>query len=138
VIYFGTGTAGLLTGIEKLGAGVIGLDWRLHLDDAWRTLGWRGAVQGNLDPAALLADWTLVEERAKEVLRRAGQRNGHIFNLGHGIFPETPVENVARLVDFVHEEGVRMARVDATSSDLLQTAGGVTRKVPPSRKRGSE
>jgi uroporphyrinogen decarboxylase len=103
VIYFGTDTAGLLPLIQKTGADVIGMDWRVKLDDAWQTLGWQGAVQGNLDPAALLADWAVVEEKAEQVLQRAGRRPGHIFNLGHGIVPETPVENVKRLVDFVHE-----------------------------------
>lgn len=102
VVYFGTDTAGLLALIQKTGANVIGVDWRINLDDAWRTLGWRGAVQGNLDPAALLSDWGSVEKKAEEVLRRAGGRPGHIFNLGHGIVPQTPVENVRRLVEFVH------------------------------------
>ncbi|MCI0352151.1 MAG: uroporphyrinogen decarboxylase [Acidobacteriales bacterium] len=103
VIYFGTGTSGLLELMRETGATVVGLDWRVQLDEAWRTLGADVAVQGNLDPAVLLADWATVKVKATDVLRRAGGRPGHIFNLGHGIFPETPVENVRRLVDFVHE-----------------------------------
>lgn len=105
VIYFGTDTAGLLPLIPKTGADVIGLDWRVKLDQAWDVLGDKVAVQGNLDPAALLADWTTVEEKSEEVLRRAAGRPGHVFNLGHGIVPQTPVENVKRLVKFVHERG---------------------------------
>ena len=103
VIYFGTDTATLLTSMQETGADVIGLDWRINLDEAWLTLGHRVAVQGNLDPAVLLADWQMVRERSLEVLRRAGGRAGHIFNLGHGILPETPVENVRAIVELVHE-----------------------------------
>jgi uroporphyrinogen decarboxylase len=103
IIYFGTDTATLLESMQEAGADVIGLDWRVDLDDAWRRLQFRGAVQGNLDPAALFADWPAVRERAEQILRRAGGRAGHIFNLGHGILPETPVENVRALAEFVHE-----------------------------------
>lgn len=104
VIYFGTGTSALLELMSHTGAEVIGLDWRVRLDEAWQRLGWKCAVQGNLDPAALLADWETISEKSADILRRAGGRAGHIFNLGHGIFPETPVENVKRLVDFVHKQ----------------------------------
>jgi uroporphyrinogen decarboxylase len=103
IIYFGTDTATLLESMQEAGADVIGLDWRVDLDDAWRRLQFRGAVQGNLDPAALFAGWPAVRERAEQILRRAGGRPGHIFNLGHGILPETPVENVRALAEFVHE-----------------------------------
>lgn len=103
VIYFGTDTATLLTSMQETEADVIGLDWRMNLDQAWATLGHRVAVQGNLDPAVLFADWKTVQERSLEVLRRAGGRAGHIFNLGHGILPQTPVENVRAIVDLVHE-----------------------------------
>ena len=102
VIYFGTDTAGLLELIQTTGTDVIGLDWRVRLDEAWRRLGWRPAVQGNLDPAALLSDWERVQESAALVLQQAGGRPGHVFNLGHGVLPETPVENVRRLAGFVH------------------------------------
>ena len=103
VIYFGTDTAMLLKSMQQCGADVIGLDWRVNLDDGWAVLGHRGAVQGNLDPAVLFADWRTVRERSLDVLRRANRRPGHIFNLGHGILPETPVDNVRSLVELVHE-----------------------------------
>src|SRR6185312_369400 len=85
------------------GAEVIGVDWRFPLDAAWSSLDYRGAVQGNLDPVLLFAEKEELRNRAEMVLRQAGGRPGHIFNLGHGILPETPVENVRALVDFVRE-----------------------------------
>jgi uroporphyrinogen decarboxylase len=103
VIYFGTDSATLLPAMKETGAEVIGLDWRIPLDEGWRTLNFRGAVQGNLDPVLLFADWKQVRLRAEGILRQAGGRPGHIFNLGHGILPETPVENVKALVRFVQE-----------------------------------
>jgi uroporphyrinogen decarboxylase len=103
IIYFGTDTATLLEAIQQTGAEVIGFDWRIPLDEAWTKLRWRGAVQGNLDPVALFAPWPELRSRIEDVMRRAGGRAGHIFNLGHGILPDTPVENVKALVDFVHE-----------------------------------
>jgi uroporphyrinogen decarboxylase len=103
VIYFGTDTAALLPAMKETGAEVIGIDWRIPLDEGWRSLRFQGAVQGNLDPVVLFADWKEVRRRAEGVLKRAGGRNGHIFNLGHGILPDTPVENVKALADFVHE-----------------------------------
>ncbi|HWQ14355.1 MAG TPA: uroporphyrinogen decarboxylase [Roseiflexaceae bacterium] len=105
VIYFGTGTAGLLGLLRHTGADVVGLDWRVNLDDAWAQLGPGLAVQGNLDPAALFAPWPEIERRARAILDRAAGRPGHIFNLGHGILTETPVEHVRRLVSFVHSYG---------------------------------
>jgi uroporphyrinogen decarboxylase len=109
VIYFGTDTATLLPAMKETGAEVIGVDWRFPLDDAWASLGFKGAVQGNLDPVALLGNWKELRARAEDVLRRAGGRPGHIFNLGHGILPETPVENVRQLAEFVHEYSARTA-----------------------------
>ena len=103
VIYFGTDTGTLLEAMQETEADVIGLDWRIPLDEGWQRLKHRSAVQGNLDPVALFAGWKAVRERAEDVLQRAGGRPGHIFNLGHGILPETPVGNVRALVDFVHE-----------------------------------
>jgi uroporphyrinogen decarboxylase len=103
VIYFGVDTASLLSSMKETGAEVIGIDWRTPLDDGWRSLGMKGAVQGNLDPVLLFADWKDVQGGAENVLRRAAGRPGHIFNLGHGILPETPVENVKGLVKFVQE-----------------------------------
>jgi uroporphyrinogen decarboxylase len=107
VIYFGTDTATLLASMRQTGAEVIGLDWRIPLDEGWRNLGCTGAVQGNLDPVLLFAGWKEIKLRAEDVLRRAGGRPGHIFNLGHGILPETPVENVMALAKFAQEYSVR-------------------------------
>jgi len=102
VIYFGTGTASLLEAMQETGADVIGVDWRVLLDEAWARLGYQCAIQGNLDPAVLLASAQTVRAEAREVLRRAEGRPGHIFNLGHGILPDTPIENVQVLIDTVH------------------------------------
>ncbi len=107
VIHFGTGTAALLPLMRQAGGDVIGLDWRVDLDEAWARLGHDVAVQGNLDPAVLLGPPALIRERAGDILRRAGGRPGHIFNLGHGVLPQTPVEHVRTLVDFVHEASAR-------------------------------
>jgi uroporphyrinogen decarboxylase len=103
IIYFGTDSATLLPSMRETGAEVIGLDWRIPLDDGWRSLGSDCAVQGNLDPVLLFADWKELKSRAEDILRRAAGRPGHIFNLGHGILPETPVENVKMLAKFVQE-----------------------------------
>jgi uroporphyrinogen decarboxylase len=103
VIYFGTDTATLLSAMQETGADVIGLDWRVPLDEGWTELGHRCAVQGNLDPVVLFSNCKQVESAARDVLSRAAGRPGHIFNLGHGILPETPVENVKALVSFVQE-----------------------------------
>jgi uroporphyrinogen decarboxylase len=102
VLHFGTGTATLLELMREAGGDVIGLDWRVDLADAWQRLG-DVAVMGNLDPVALFADKDFIRAQARHILERAGGRNGHIFNLGHGILPETPVENVIGLIEAVHE-----------------------------------
>jgi uroporphyrinogen decarboxylase len=107
VIYFGTDSATLLASMKETGAEVIGLDWRIPLDEGWRLMKFQGAVQGNLDPVLLFADWKELKVRAADVLHRAEGRPGHIFNLGHGILPETPVENVKRLCAFVQEHSTR-------------------------------
>jgi uroporphyrinogen decarboxylase len=107
IIYFGTDSATLLPSMRETGAEVIGLDWRIPLDDGWRSLGFEGAVQGNLDPVLLFADWKELKSRAEDILRRAAGRPGHIFNLGHGILPETPVENVKALAEFVQQHSTR-------------------------------
>mgnify|MGYP005848269801 CR=1 FL=1 len=104
VIYFSTGTGGILEDTRATGADVIGVDWRVDLGSAWRRLGQGVAVQGNLDPQTLLAPVGRLRQRAAEVLQAAGGRPGHIFNLGHGVLPETPPEQVAELVDFVHHQ----------------------------------
>jgi uroporphyrinogen decarboxylase len=110
IIYFGTDTATLLPSMKHTGAEVIGLDWRIPLDQGWNAVG-TGAIQGNLDPVLLFADWKEIKLRASDILRRAGGRPGHIFNLGHGILPETSVENVKALAKFVQEYSARPARV---------------------------
>jgi uroporphyrinogen decarboxylase len=104
VVLFGVGTATLLPLMQTSGADVIGVDWRVNLDVARIESGGVFPVQGNLDPIALLASWDALRERAQIVLDQNGGRSGHIFNLGHGVLPQTPVENVRRLVDFVHAQ----------------------------------
>jgi uroporphyrinogen decarboxylase len=103
VIYFGVETAGLLSEMASTGADVIGLDWRQPLDEGWRAVGYGHAVQGNLDPISLFAPIELLDLRVKEILRSANGRPGHIFNLGHGIVPNTPVENVQAVAKMVRE-----------------------------------
>jgi uroporphyrinogen decarboxylase len=103
VIVFGTGTSGMLDLVAQAGSQVVGVDWRVPLDVAWRTIGFDRAVQGNLDPLTLFAPLAVVEEHVRDILTRAAGRPGHIFNLGHGILPETPVETVRRVVELVHE-----------------------------------
>ncbi len=106
VIYFGTDSATLLPAMKETGADVVGLDWRIPLDEGWSRLNHECAVQGNLDPVLLFSDWKELKSRAEQILRRAAGRDGHIFNLGHGILPETPVDNVKNLARFVQENGV--------------------------------
>jgi uroporphyrinogen decarboxylase len=108
-IHFGVGTAELLGLMRRAGGDAIGVDWRVPLDRAWERIGTDRAIQGNLDPAICIASWEAVERTATRVLERAGMRHGHVFNLGHGVLPNTPVENLQRLVDLVHE---RTARAD--------------------------
>lgn len=102
VIHFGTNTASLLEAQRDAGGTVIGVDWRTPLGDAWRRIGYDRAIQGNLDPLLLCAPREVVERRAKAILNEAGGRPGHIFNLGHGIIPETPVDTVKAVIDLVH------------------------------------
>ena len=106
VIHFGTGTAGLLGLMREAGGDVIGVDWRIELDVAWQTIGGDRAIQGNLDPVTLFASPAEIRRHAAAILARAARRPGHIFNLGHGILPETPVDHVRALVDAVHELSV--------------------------------
>jgi uroporphyrinogen decarboxylase len=106
VIHFGTGTGALLADMQSAGGSVIGLDWRVELKSAWRGLG-DVAVMGNLDPLTLLGPVPVMEREAQRILEEAGGRPGHVFNLGHGILPNTPVDHVVRLVDFVHEASAR-------------------------------
>jgi len=105
VIHFGTNTATLLPLMKRAGGDVIGLDWRIPLDDGWALLGDDVAVQGNLDPAILFAPLPEIKTRVGDIMRRAVGRPGHIFNLGHGILQHTPVDHVKAVVDMVHEYG---------------------------------
>jgi uroporphyrinogen decarboxylase len=103
MIHFGTGTSAMLRQMREAGGDVIGVDWRIHLDEAWQKVGHDVAVQGNLDPLTLFAPLHEIERRVEDILRRAGGRPGHIFNLGHGILPTTPVNHVAATIDMVHK-----------------------------------
>jgi uroporphyrinogen decarboxylase len=105
VIYFGVDTASLLPSMAATGADVIGLDWRIPLDQGWKAVGSGHGVQGNLDPITLFAPEEVLKDRVREVLAAAAGRPGHIFNLGHGIVPGTPVENVIKVVEWVKEYG---------------------------------
>jgi uroporphyrinogen decarboxylase len=110
VVHFGTGTAGLLEAMAEAGGDAIGLDWRVGLAEGWRRITERvgeRAVQGNLDPHALLGPWVGVEAQATAILDEAGGRPGHVFNLGHGVLPPTDPDQLARLVDLVHERSAR-------------------------------
>jgi len=106
-IHFGTGTSAILSDLAQAGGDVIGADWRIPLDAAWDAIGPDRAIQGNLDPTLLLGPRYRTHRAAEEILRRAAGRPGHIFNLGHGILPRTPVDHVLRLVEYVHELSAR-------------------------------
>ena len=108
-IHFGTGTAHLLETMAEIGGDVIGLDWRVRLDEGWERVGHDRGVQGNLDPALLLGPFDRAERQALTVLERAGGRPGHIFNLGHGVMPDTDPADLRRLVDLVHERTTSVA-----------------------------
>lgn len=102
-IHFGTGTASLLKLMKEAGGTVIGFDWRVDINKAWRQIGYDRAVQGNLDPITLLSTPSIIRKKVKELLKAVKSRNGHIFNLGHGVLPDTPPDNVLALIDAVHE-----------------------------------
>jgi len=102
-IHFGTGAGGFFKELHAAGGDVMGVDWRINIDQAWMDISYRSAVQGNLDPAVLLAPLPEIKMRVHELLKRTASRPGHIFNLGHGILPETPVENVKAVVQIVRE-----------------------------------
>ena len=103
MIHFGTGTTALLRQMREAGGDVVGVDWRVPLDEAWAMIGHDRAVQGNLDPVALYAPLHEIERRVEDILRRAAGRNGHIFNLGHGILPTTPIEHVEAAINMIHK-----------------------------------
>jgi len=109
-IHFGVGTGELLGLMSEAGPDVVGVDWRVPLDEAARRVEPGKALQGNLDPAVLLAPWEVIERRAREVLDRGRTAEGHIFNLGHGVLPDTDPEMLARLTDLVHEQSARLPR----------------------------
>jgi uroporphyrinogen decarboxylase len=102
LVHFGTGTAALLESMRDAGGTTIGVDWRIPLDIAWARIGYDRGIQGNLDPLVLLGPWEVVEREAGGVLRRAAGRPGHVFNVGHGIHPQTSPDQIQRLVEFVH------------------------------------
>jgi uroporphyrinogen decarboxylase len=108
-IHFGTGTATLLGAMREAGGAVVGLDWRIPLDEGWERVGFDRGVQGNLDPAVLLGPWDRAEEAARDVLTRAAGRPGHIFNLGHGVLPATDPADLSRLVELVKDVTARAA-----------------------------
>jgi uroporphyrinogen decarboxylase len=103
VIHFGTGASGFFKELHAAGGDVLGVDWRINIDTAWMEISYRSAIQGNLDPAMLFAPLPELKARVHELMKRTGTRPGHIFNLGHGILPETPVENVKAVVQMVRE-----------------------------------
>jgi uroporphyrinogen decarboxylase len=103
VIHFGTGASGFFRELHAAGGDVMGVDWRVNIDQAWMDISYRSAVQGNLDPVALFAPLPELKAKIHELLKRTGTRPGHIFNLGHGILPETPVENVKAAVQIVRD-----------------------------------
>lgn len=107
IILFGTNTAGMLAAVASAGSDVVGADWRINLDDAWETIGHDRAIQGNLDPLLLFAPHDELRRQVESVLERAAGRPGHIFNVGHGILPETPVASVRAVVEMVHEMSLR-------------------------------
>ncbi len=124
IIYFGTDSATLLPAMKETGADVVGLDWRIPLDEGWARLDQKCAVQGNLDPVLLFADWKELKSRAEDILRRAAGRPGHIFNLGHGILPETPVDNVKNLARFVQEYSAPTSGVRVPASGSRERKAG--------------
>jgi uroporphyrinogen decarboxylase len=106
-IHFAFGASHLLELIREAGGDVLGLDWRTEIDAAWKALDYQPGVQGNLDPVALYGSQGYIRRRVADILAKAGNRNGHIFNLGHGILPTTPADNVKYMIDLVHEMSAR-------------------------------
>lgn len=127
VILFGTSTAGILPALAQTGAHVIGVDWRIQLGQAWHVIGHDRAIQGNLDPAVLLAPRQEIARQVRAVLDQAGGRPGHVFNLGHGVLPDTPVEHVQYLVELVHDltrDGSSTLACDACGHASADDNGG--------------
>lgn len=111
VIYFSTGTGGFIDQVAALGSDVVSVDWRVNLGEAWNSLAPGQAIQGNLDPLVLLAPWREIQSQTDAILYQAASRAGHIFNLGHGILPPTPVDTVRRLAEYVHSSTIRLEKV---------------------------
>jgi len=109
-IHFGTGAASLLELMASAGSDAMSVDWRVRLDDAWSRIGYDKTIQGNLDPTVMLAPLKVIEARTRDVLSQAGGRPGYIFNLGHGVLPDTPPEHLRAVVDLVHSVGRSDAR----------------------------
>lgn len=128
LVHFGTGTAGLLEAIAATGPDVVSLDWRVPLDVGWRRVGHDIGVQGNLDPAVLLGPPSLIQDRAHDVVRRAGGRPGHVFNLGHGVLPDTPLRSIELLVEAVHQ-GIAVDDLPATPTLPHEGGAGRTARV---------
>jgi len=120
-IHFGTGTVGLLESMAAAGSDLVSVDWRVPLDQAWRRIGLDKGIQGNLDPSILLAPWEVVQREGRRVLAEAANRPGHIFNLGHGVLPDSPADHLRRLVDLVHEESARGRDPDADQRGAAAT-----------------
>jgi len=127
-IHFGTGTVGLLEPMAAAGSDLVSVDWRVPLDEAWQRIGPGKGIQGNLDPAVLLAPMEVVEREAAEVLAAAGGRPGHVFNLGHGVLPDSPSDHLRRLVDFVHERTLIHERPEGAGEP--QGGSALDREVP--------
>lgn len=109
IIHSAKGSSAMLDDVAKVESHVLGLDWNVDIDKAWKHIGYEYSIQGNLDPSVLLAPWDVVKDRIEDVLDRVGNRKGHIFNLGHGVHPKTEEDQVKRLVDYVHEYSFRRA-----------------------------
>jgi uroporphyrinogen decarboxylase len=130
VIHFGTGTAAFLRQMRDAGGDVIGVDFRIALDQAWKAIGYDVGIQGNLDPAVLCASRDVIRARVKQILEQAGGRSGHIFNLGHGVLPQTPVEHVIGLIEDVHELG-RRASAEREPTRPCTVTGGTSLSTRP-------
>jgi uroporphyrinogen decarboxylase len=132
LIHFGTGTAMLLEAMRDAGGDIIGIDSHVELDEAWRRLGDGVGVQGNLDPVVLYADHHFIHRRVQRILDQAAYRTGHIFNLGHGLLPDTPYENVVALVEMVHDLSSRQIAKRhgplAVSKPCQKTSGRIPEK----------
>ncbi len=104
LIHFGTNTAGLLSSFASVPCNVIGIDWRISIQKAWKEIGFKKAIQGNLDPVLLLSDFSIIKKHVDEIFKSLPKRNGYIFNLGHGVLPSTPVGNLIKLTEYVHSK----------------------------------